>query len=134
MRGEATCRLEAVLRQVSEGREVQIDAPPDLEVAVPAEVVAAVLAPLLANAIRHARTTASVQAKAAGDNVLVQVLDDGPGFRPDDLERVFAPGHSGTDGHGLGLAVVRRIATATGLGVRAVADGGCHVEVRFPRA
>jgi two-component system, OmpR family, sensor kinase len=134
MRGEATCRLEAVLRQVSEGREVQIDAPPDLEVAVPAEVVAAVLAPLLDNAIRHARTTASVQAKAAGDNVLVQVLDDGPGFRPDDLERVFAPGHSGTDGHGLGLAVVRRIATATGLGVRAVADGGGHVEVRFPRA
>jgi two-component system OmpR family sensor kinase len=62
------------------------------------------------------------------------VLDDGPGFQPDDLDRVFAPGHSGTDGHGLGLAVVRRIAKATGLGVRAVADGRGHVEVRFPRA
>jgi two-component system, OmpR family, sensor kinase len=133
MHGEATCRLAAVLRQVSEGREVQIDTPRDLEVAVPAEVVAAVLAPLLDNATRHARTAASLQAEAAGDSVLVHVLDDGPGFRPDDLERVFAPGHSGTDGHGLGLAVVRRIATATGLGVRAVADGRGHVEVRFPR-
>ncbi|MDX6252043.1 MAG: hypothetical protein QOF10_5403 [Kribbellaceae bacterium] len=134
MRGEASCRLAAVLRQVSEGREVQIDTPPDIEVAVPADVVAAVLAPLLDNATRHARTTVSVQAEEAGDSVLVHVLDDGPGFPPDDLERVFAPGHSGTDGHGLGLAVVLRIATATGLGVRAVADGSGHVEVRFPRA
>jgi signal transduction histidine kinase len=134
MRGEASCRLAAVLRQVSEGREVLIDTPPDIEVAVPADVVAAVLAPLLDNATRHARTTVSLQAEEAGDSVLVHVLDDGPGFPPDDLERVFAPGHSGTDGHGLGLAVVLRIATATGLGVRAVADGSGHVEVRFPRA
>ena len=134
MRGEASCRLAAVLRQVSEGREVQIDTPADIEVAVPASVVAAVLAPLLDNATRHAKTTVSLQAEEAGDSVLVHVLDDGPGFPPDDLERVFAPGHSGTDGHGLGLAVVRRIATATGLGVRAVADGSGHVEVRFPRA
>src|SRR6266540_1151498 len=66
----------------------------------------------------HARTTASLEVEKAGDSVLVHVFDDGPGFRPDDLERVFAPGHSGTDGHGLGLAVVRRIAAATGLGVR----------------
>jgi signal transduction histidine kinase len=106
----------------------------DVEVAVPADVVAAVLAPLLDNAIRHARTTVSLQVVADGNSVLVQVLDDGPGFQPDDLDRVFAPGHSGTDGHGLGLAVVRRIAKATGLGVRAVADGRGHVEVRFPRA
>jgi signal transduction histidine kinase len=134
MHGEAACRLIPVLRQVSEGREVQISAVEDVEVAVPADVVAAVLAPLLDNAIRHARTTVSLQVVADGNSVLVQVLDDGPGFQPDDLDRVFAPGHSGTDGHGLGLAVVRRIAKATGLGVRAVADGRGHVEVRFPRA
>ncbi|QNE22660.1 HAMP domain-containing histidine kinase [Kribbella qitaiheensis] len=134
IRGEATCRLSVVLRQVSEGREVQIDAAGDLEVAVPADVVAAVLAPLLDNAARHATATVSLQVDAVGNSVVVHVLDDGPGFRPDELERIFAPGHSGTDGHGLGLAVVRRIATATGLGVRAVADGRGHVEVRFPRA
>lgn len=134
LRGEVTCRLATALGQVSEDGEIRIDAPDDIEVAVPAEVVTAVLAPLLDNAARHTRTTVSLRAETAGDSVLVHVLDDGPGFRPDDLERVFAPGHSGTDGHGLGLAVVRRIATATGLGVRAVADGRGHVEVRFPRA
>jgi signal transduction histidine kinase len=133
-RGEASCRLAPVLRRLSEGRDVQIDAPGDLEVAVPADVVTAVLGPLLDNAARHARTTVSLQAATTDDDVLVQVLDDGPGFAPDEVDRVFAPGHSGTDGHGLGLAVVRRIATATGIGVRAVADGRGHVEVRFPRA
>ncbi len=134
MQGEASCRLVPVLRQVSEGRDVRLDGVGNFELAVPAEVVTAVLAPLLDNAVRHARTTASLQTVAVGNDVLVHVLDDGPGFPPDDLERVFAPGHSGTDGHGLGLAVVRRIAKATGLGVRAVADGRGHVEVRFPRA
>jgi signal transduction histidine kinase len=133
-RADASCRLTVALRQVADGREVRIDAPDDLEVAVPAEVVAAVLGPLLDNAGRHARTAVSLHAEADGDRVLVQVIDDGPGFRPDELDRVFAPGHSGTDGHGLGLAVVRRIATATGLDVRAVADGRGHVEVQFPRA
>jgi signal transduction histidine kinase len=133
MRGEASCRLSAALRQVGAGRAVRIDHT-DVAVAVPADVVAAVLTPLLDNATRHARTTVSLQVETAGKSVFVHVLDDGPGFQPDDLESVFAPGHSGADGHGLGLAVVRRIAAATGLGVRAVADGRGHVEVRFPRA
>jgi two-component system OmpR family sensor kinase len=134
MRGAESCRLAVALRDVSEGRDVRIDAPDNIEVAVPADVVAAVLTPLLDNAIRHARTTVTLQVETAGDSVLVHVLDDGPGFAPDDLDRVFEPGRSGGDGHGLGLAVVRRIASATGLGVRAVADGRGHVEVRFPPA
>ena len=131
---EASCRLAAALRKVMEGRDVAIDAPPDADVAVPADVVTALLTPLLDNAARHARTTVRLLVDTASDSVSVHVLDDGPGFRADELDIVFAPGHSGTDGHGLGLAVVRRIATATGIGVRAVADGNGHVEVRFPRA
>lgn len=131
---EASCRLAAALRKVMEGRDVAIDAPPDADVAVPADVVTALLTPLLDNAARQARTTVRLLVDTASDSVSVHVLDDGPGFRADELDIVFAPGHSGTDGHGLGLAVVRRIATATGIGVRAVADGNGHVEVRFPRA
>jgi signal transduction histidine kinase len=129
-----TCGLAVALRNLSVGRDVRIDSAPDVAVAVPADVVASVLAPLLDNAVRHARTAASLQVETTGGSVLVHVLDDGPGFRPDELERVFEAGHSGSDGHGLGLAVVRRIANATGLGVRAVADGRGHVEVRFPSA
>jgi two-component system OmpR family sensor kinase len=131
---DAGCRLITALRKVSEGREVQIHAPNSVGLAVPADVVTAVLAPLLVNATRHARTTVWLVAETAGGTVLVHVLDDGPGFRPEELDTVFTPGHSGAGGHGLGLAVVRRIAAATGLGVRAIADGRGHVEVRFPRA
>lgn len=133
-RGAESCRLAVALREVTKGRDVRIESSPDVDVAVPVDVVASVLAPLLDNAIRHALTTASLQVEVTGDSVLVHVLDDGPGFRPDELERVFEAGHSASDGHGLGLAVVRRIANATGLGVRAVADGRGHVEVRFPPA
>ncbi|MFI5693740.1 sensor histidine kinase [Kribbella sp. NPDC051586] len=131
---DATCRLAAVMRQVCAGRAVRLDAPSHIEVGVPAEVAVSVLTPLLDNAARHARTAVTLRAEPTGDGVFVHVLDDGPGFRPDELDRVFAPGHSGGSGHGLGLAVVRRIATATGVGVRAVAGSNGHVEVRFPCA
>jgi two-component system OmpR family sensor kinase len=131
---QASCRLVTALRKVCEGREVQIRTSGRVDVAVPIDVVTAVLTPLLDNAAHHARTSVWLVAETLGADVLVHVLDDGAGFEPDELESVFAPGQSGTGGHGLGLAVVRRIATATGLGVRAVADGRGHVEVRFPRA
>ncbi|GAA1107683.1 HAMP domain-containing sensor histidine kinase [Kribbella jejuensis] len=130
----ASCHLETALLHIAKGRSVSLAIPHDLEVAVPTEVVTAVLTPLLDNAARHARSTVSLTAETSDDDVLVHVLDDGPGFQEDELERAFAPGHSRTDGHGLGLTVVRRIATATGLTVRAVADGRGHLEVRFPRA
>ncbi|MDX6283513.1 MAG: hypothetical protein QOH03_4584, partial [Kribbellaceae bacterium] len=134
LRGAETCRLSVALRDVTRRHDVRIDGPPEVDVAVPADVVVSVLTPLLGNAVRHARTAASLRVEKAGDSVLVHVLDDGPGFRADELERVFEAGHSTSKGHGLGLAVVRRIANATGLGVRAVADGRGHVEVRFPAA
>lgn len=133
-RRETSCPLLPVLRQVAEGRDVLIEPAPEVDVAVPADVIKSMLAPLLDNAARHARSRVALIVETDGDDVLVHVVDDGPGFDEGDLERVFAPGHSGSCGHGLGLAVVRRIAAATGLGVRALADGRGHVEVRLPYA
>ena len=60
---------------------------------------------------------------------------------PDEVDRLFEPfrrlgaqrlGTSG--GHGLGLAIVRAIATAHGatLAPEALPQGGLAVEVRFP--
>jgi signal transduction histidine kinase len=123
-----------VLHQVAAGRGALVDTPDHLEVGVPAEVVAGVLAPLIDNALEHARSSVRLRAEPVGDAILVHVLDDGPGFRGEDLDRAFSPGYSRTRGHGLGLAVVRRIAMAAGVDVHAVADGRGHVEVHFPRA
>ncbi|GAB2614349.1 sensor histidine kinase [Kribbella endophytica] len=133
-RRQAACQLGPVLRQATKGRAVDLEAVEDLRVDVPAEIVVALLAPLLDNAARHARETVSLRVERLASDVLIHVFDDGPGFSPHDLERVFEPGHTGTGGHGLGLAVVRRIATAAGAGVRAVAEGIGHVEVSLPRA
>jgi signal transduction histidine kinase len=131
--GGAACDVASALRQAAEGRDVEISAPAGIAVAVPSEIVTSVLSPLLANAARHASSTVRIAADIEGDAVLVHVLDDGPGFAPQETERVFEPGSTSGDGHGLGLAVARRIALATGLELRAVADGRGHVQVRLPR-
>jgi signal transduction histidine kinase len=132
--GGATCDLASALRRLAaDGHDVEITAPPGIAVAIPDEVVTSVLSPFLDNAARHARSTVRITADVEGDAIVVHVLDDGPGFAPHETEWVFEPGNTGGDGHGLGLAVARRIAMATGLEVRAVADGRGHVEVRLPR-
>lgn len=136
MRSEGWCGLSAALRAAVGARPIQDQVADDLEVGLPADVVQALLAPLVDNATRHARSQVTVRAERStddhGDAVLVHVLDDGPGFTPDEVDRAFEPGASGGDGHGLGLAVVRRIAVAAGASVRAVPEGRGHVEVRLP--
>ncbi|MFF0269874.1 sensor histidine kinase [Kribbella sp. NPDC004536] len=134
---EATCHLATPLQNLAHTYSTTGGLAGGLaggvEVAVPSAVVLAVLTPLLDNAVRHASADVFLAAEVQAEHVLVHVFDDGPGFREDEVDQVFTAGHSRTDGHGLGLAVVRRIATAAGVGVRAIADGRGHVEVRFPR-
>jgi two-component system OmpR family sensor kinase len=132
MRGEGSCHLRVALEQAARGRAVSVEVAEDVEVDVPADLVAALLAPLLDNAARHAQSQVAIVAELDHGKVIVRVLDDGPGFAAEDVQRVFEPGASGGSGHGLGLAVVRRVAVATGVEVRAVPDGRGHVELRLP--
>jgi signal transduction histidine kinase len=73
---------------------------------------------LIANAIRHTPAGGSVSVSlraehgtAKGENhVIVEFSDTGCGIRPDQMERIFEPGFSGSgDTSGLGLAVCARI-------------------------
>jgi two-component system sensor histidine kinase KdpD len=74
-----------------------------------------VLFNLLDNASKYdpAGSLVTVKAWQDGDQVVVQVLDEGPGIPADDLDRVFDKFHrvGGTDrrraGTGLGLAICR---------------------------
>jgi signal transduction histidine kinase len=68
------------------------------------------------------------------------VTDDGPGIRQGERERIFERFHRGasedTEGCGLGLAIVREIATVHGATVKAEAgreDHGTRFVVRFER-
>ncbi|MGN6131864.1 MAG: sensor histidine kinase, partial [Nocardioidaceae bacterium] len=102
---------------------VTVSVAPDeaaLRVAAPAEVVTATLAPIVDNAVRHARTSVELLVRADPPRVLVVVEDDGPGVSQDQAETVFTAGHTSRDGGaGLGLALSRRLARSIGATVRA---------------
>ena len=79
-----------------------------------------VLEQLVDNAAKYAPGGKIVVTVAAADGqVRLDVCDDGPGIRPEDVERVFAPFGRGRDashkaGYGLGLYLARNIITAHG--------------------
>ena len=66
------------------------------------------------NAVEHAGEAVSVRIEREGTDTFA-VADDGPGVPPDRREEVLEPGHTtASEGTGIGLAIVRRIATAHG--------------------
>jgi two-component system heavy metal sensor histidine kinase CusS len=97
---------------------------------------------LLENAIRHSppRETVRVAADDDGTTVQVRVIDRGPGVPVADRDRIFdpfyrSPAAYGTDGHGLGLAIARKIAHAHhGDLTLASADDGAEFLVELERA
>ncbi|MEV7238294.1 HAMP domain-containing sensor histidine kinase [Streptomyces sp. NPDC051020] len=131
---EARCDLRSAARQAIGGRAVEVAIPAKAEVAVAPDVAVSLLSPLLENGLRHARSRVWITARNQGEAIVVDVLDDGPGFDPADVDRVFEAGVTGGDGYGLGLPVVRRIAASAGVEVRAIADCRGHVEVTLPAA
>ncbi len=117
----------------------EVEAVPEVQFAGAEEdVVERLLSPLVDNAYRYASTVRMTVSSTASD-VLVEVLDDGPGVPAGAEEAVFDAGyrHDPADGHpgaGLGLALARRLARATGGDVTATAGPGGRFTVRLPRA
>ncbi|MGW6145325.1 sensor histidine kinase [Streptomyces sp. NPDC055140] len=128
------CDLRSAALRAIAGRAVEVAFPAKAEVAMAADVAVSLLSPLLENGLRHARSRVWITARIQGEAIVVDVLDDGPGFDPAEVDRVFEAGVTGGGGYGLGLPVVRRIAASAGVEVRAIADGCGHVEVTLPAA
>ena len=92
---------------------------------------------LLANAIQHAPRGSEVrlEARQVGSIVEVRVADRGPGFRDEDLPRIFEPFFTRRrGGTGLGLAIVQRIVEQHGGEITAGSrlGGGAEVRVSLP--
>ena len=110
-------------------------------VSADADRLAQVLANLVENALRFARTTVSVRALQDGQDGMLSVDDDGPGIAPEDLphvfERLYRAPHQPErreSGSGLGLAIVRELTEAMGGRVAAgtSSTGGARFTVRLP--
>jgi two-component system sensor histidine kinase BaeS len=99
--------------------------------------LAQVVANLVENGLKFARTHIEVTAAPDGDGVVVAVADDGPGIPSEELPRVFERLYQSTRtparqvGSGLGLAIVAEIVAAMGGRVHAVSgdDGGTRFTV-----
>jgi signal transduction histidine kinase len=96
---------------------------------------------LIENAVQHSPaggtvTVACGVAEADGwRGVELRVEDHGPGFRSEDLARIFEPFFTRRQGGtGLGLAIVQRIVAAHGghLAAGNLPGGGASIRARFP--
>jgi len=136
--GAALNRLEKKLAD----RPVTIALPPDLPmVPLDASLAEHIFLNLVENALKYTPEGSPLAISAAQKDheIEVEVADSGPGFPPDDLERIFEMFYRGTEdleqkGYGLGLSICRAIVEAHGGRIWAVnrAGGGAAVRFTFP--
>lgn len=97
---------------------------------------------LVSNAIKYSPLGGSITVRLLkqAENVVIEVLDDGPGIADADRERIFDPFYrsesairSGTKGTGLGLAIVRDYVELHRGTVCAVDSVGARIRVILPK-
>jgi two-component system sensor histidine kinase KdpD len=136
--GAALNRLERKLAD----RSVTISLPPELPM-VPLDAALAehIFLNLLENSLKYAPSGSALSIKAVQKDgeIEVEVADSGPGFPPEDLERIFEMFYRGTadsdqKGYGLGLSICRAIVEAHGGRIWAEnrPEGGAAMRITFP--
>jgi PAS domain S-box-containing protein len=114
----------AQLQTVTLKHSLQLDVPEQLpRVYADGDRIAQVLTNLVGNAAKHApaRTTIVVSAARVGEQVQIDIADQGPGIAAVDRERIFEPFQQiddraihRTEGAGLGLAICKGLVEAHG--------------------
>jgi len=123
---------------------VLVQNPPAI-VRADAELLYRALENVVRNAIKYAGTGAfiRVDSQCFGDELVVQISDNGPGVAPELLPLLFNPFFRAdkiNDGVGLGLSIALRAVHTCGGQIRAenlwqpdgVTPGGLLVEIRLP--
>ena len=121
--------------------KIRTNVPPDLPlVAVDPSLIEQLLANLFENAVKYAgaHATLDIEARHAGDALVINVADDGPGIPAGSEARIFekffraSPERSG--GTGLGLAICRAIVEIHGGTISAAnrPGGGAVFRVSIP--
>jgi two-component system sensor histidine kinase KdpD len=136
--GAVLNRLERKLAD----RSVTVLLPADLPmVPLDGALVENVFINLLENSLKYTPPGSALYIKAVpkGDEIEIEMADNGPGFPPEDLGRIFEMFYRGTGdsdrkGYGLGLSICRAIVEAHGgrIWVVNLAGGGAAVRFTFP--
>jgi signal transduction histidine kinase len=140
-------QVVAEWRQHADLRRVQLESfalPAGLTLRVDPGRMRQVLGNLVANSIRHSSEGGRVVLTARANNgrPVVEVVDDGPGIAPDELERVFERFYrsdrarsADEGGAGLGLAIARWIVELHGGSIAAAEANphGCRIVVKLPK-
>ena len=137
---EQTCTLADVMPGLlgpTDGRVAVDDRTGDssARIAAPRDLVMRAVAPIVDNAMRHARRRVTFTASDQSDHVELVVADDGVGVAEPIRQDLFHPGAThGTGGAGLGLGIARRVVRSFGGDIRLDqdADGAAFV-VTLPR-
>jgi two-component system sensor histidine kinase KdpD len=115
------------LRRILGGHQIVVDVARDLPLVMADPVLLHhCLINLVDNAAKHGPPdgTVTLRARPAGEGLVLAVIDQGPGIRPGEEQRVFGmftrlEGSDRRGGTGLGLAIVKGFAQAMGLEVAA---------------
>jgi len=106
-------------------------------------LVRLILRTLVDNALKytHPGTRIELRGGRDGEDIWLEVADQGAGLVPDERERVFEPrfrgiAATGQSGTGMGLSLARRMAEIQGgrLTVDCPAEGGCVFRLWLPRS
>lgn len=124
------------------GVDLSIDAPPSLEANIDSERMRLVLRNLIENSLKHGKPPIKIALETDGDQVVLTVSDQGPGFVSEVLERwgeaFYRPDPSRSresGGFGLGLSLCLAIIKAHGgqIQVTNPPTGGAKTQILIPR-
>ena len=126
---------------VASSGAIRLDVDPDLPmVEADAAQLERAFANLLENAVRHGNgRPVTVKSQLQGAEVVISVIDEGPGIPENEREQVFEPfergSQNGRDGSGLGLAIAKGFVEANGgaISIESPSGRGTSFIISLPR-
>jgi len=125
------------------GARIEVDAPVPVTVRGAPDLLWSAVENIVRNAVKHGGPDGAVDVALHPEPGLVhiEVLDRGPGILDEHLGEIFEPffrsnpTQNNVDGHGLGLAIAKRVVETHGGRIAAAnrSDGGLRVTITLPR-